>query len=146
MYRGLLSQDLFSEIDRLQRLTSHAFEYSPSIRGLVNRRFPAINVNISAQAVEIDGFVPGIDPKNIEVKLEKGVLSVAGERKHDSRVDEASEVNVHIDERFAGRFHRVVTLPDDVDGNAVTATYKDGVLKIRAPRREAPQPRRISIQ
>jgi HSP20 family protein len=60
--------------------------------------------------------------------------------------DAGAKANVHIGERFYGRFHRVVTLPDDIDGNNVTASYRDGVLRIKAPRREAAQPRRITIQ
>ena len=52
----------------------------------------------------------------------------------------------HIDERFAGRFRRVINLPDDIDVNAVAATYKNGVLHISVQRREAAQPRRINIQ
>ena len=145
MYRGLLSQDLFSELDRLQRFAARAFDISPSIRGLSGYRFPAINVSTSPQAVEIDCFAPGIDPKNIELKLEQGVLSISGER-GSGNANANQEANVHIEERFVGKFRRVVTLPDDVDGNAITAAYKDGVLKIRAPRREAAQPRRITIQ
>jgi HSP20 family protein len=53
---------------------------------------------------------------------------------------------VHIDERFAGRFRRVVTLPDDVDANAVDAKYRDGVLRISIARKQSAQPRRITIQ
>ena len=56
------------------------------------------------------------------------------------------EAMMHIGERFAGRFRRVVSLPDDIDAGAVTAQYRDGVLHVRVPRREAAQPRRIAIQ
>jgi HSP20 family protein len=52
---------------------------------------------------------------------------------------------VHLSERFAGRFHRVVTLTDDLDPNEVQATYRDGVLHISIRRREATKPRRINI-
>lgn len=146
MYRGLLSRDLFAELDRLQRFANQTFDISPSIRGLLNQRYPAINVGTSPQAVDVYCFAPGIDPDQLDIKLEKGVLSVSGERKDDTAHGEGDNVNVHISERFAGRFHRVVTLPDDIDVNAVTANYRDGVLHVRAPRREAAQPRRITIQ
>jgi HSP20 family protein len=53
---------------------------------------------------------------------------------------------VHIDERFDGRFRRVVTLPDDVDPNAVDAKYRDGVLRISIARKQSAQPRRITVQ
>ena len=146
MYRGLLSRDLFAELDRLHRFANQTFDISPSIRGLLNQRYPAINVGTSPQAVDVYCFAAGIDPDKLDVKLEKGVLSVSGERKDDTAYGNAENVNVHISERFAGRFHRVVTLPDDVDANEVTASYRDGILHIRAPRREAAQPRRIAIQ
>ena len=77
------------------------------------------------------------------MQVEKGVLTIAGERKAEAVPEKA---NRHIDERFSGRFRRVVTLPDDVDPNAVQARYRDGVLHISIARKEAAQPRRITIQ
>lgn len=81
----------------------------------------------------------------LDVQIEKGVLTLAGERKLEAPAQDA-QATIHIDERYAGRFRRVVTLPDDIDANAVQAKYRDGVLHISIPRREAAQPRRISIQ
>ena len=141
-YRTVFPRDLFADLDRLQREMQQAFDLSPSIRGLT-RGFPALNVGGTAKSVEIYAFAPGVDPASLEVQIEKGVLTVAGER----RVDEVPEkASVHIDERFAGRFRRVVTLPDDVDANAVEAGYRDGVLHISIARKEAAQPRRITVQ
>jgi len=84
-----------------------------------------------------------MDPASLEVQIEKGVLTIAGERRVDTVPEKAA---VHIDERFAGRFRRVVTLPDDVDSNAVDARYSDGVLHISIARKETAQPRRITVQ
>ena len=141
-YRTVFPRDLFADLDRLQREMQQAFDLSPSIRGLT-RGFPALNVGGTSKSVEIYAFAPGVDPASLEVQIEKGVLTVAGER----RVDEVPEkASVHIDERFAGRFRRVVTLPDDVDANAVEAGYRDGVLHISIARKEAAQPRRITVQ
>ena len=53
---------------------------------------------------------------------------------------------MHINERLAGRFRRVISLPDDADPEAITAKYRDGVLQITVQRRAAAQPRRITIQ
>ncbi|MDO9600765.1 MAG: Hsp20/alpha crystallin family protein, partial [Rhodocyclaceae bacterium] len=72
-----------------------------------------------------------------------GVLTVAGERRV---ADIPEKATVHIDERAVGSFRRVVTLPDDIDPNAVEAKYRDGVLHIGIARKEAAQPRRITIQ
>jgi HSP20 family protein len=143
MYRSLFPRDMFAELDRLQREMQQAFDMSPSIRGLARGGFPAMNVGSTPKSVEVYAFAPGIDPASLDVQIEKGVLTVAGERK----VEEAPEkATVHIDERFAGRFRRVVTLPDDVDPNAVEAKYRDGVLHISIARKEAAQPRRIAVQ
>lgn len=142
LYRSLFPRDPFAEMDRLQREMRQAFDLSPSIRGLT-RGFPAMNVGGTPKSVEIYAFVPGVDPSALDVQIEKGVLTISGERKVDEIPEKAT---VHIDERFAGRFRRVVTLSDDVDANNVSAQYHDGVLHISVARKEAARPRRIAIQ
>lgn len=141
-YRSLFPRDLFAELDRLQRDIQQSFDPNPSIRGLT-RGFPALNVGTSPKAVDIFAFAPGIDPQTLDVQLVKGTLTIAGERKLDPLPEKAT---LHIDERFAGRFRRVVSLPDDVDPNAIEANYRDGVLHVHILRREEAQPRRIAIQ
>lgn len=145
MYRSLFPRDLFAEMDRLQREVQQAFDLSPSIRGLGRGGFPAMNVGSTPGSVEVYAFAPGLDPASLDLQIEKGVLTLAGERKSDlpGRDEKAT---VHIDERFAGRFRRVVTLPDDIDPNAVEARYRDGVLHVSLKRVEAARPRRIDIQ
>jgi HSP20 family protein len=142
IYRSLFPRDAFAELDRLQRELQQAFDWSPSIRGL-GRGYPAMNVGGTPRSVEIYAFAPGVDPAAIDVQIEKGVLTIAGERKAEQAPEKAT---VHIDERFAGRFRRVVTLPDDADPNAVQAQYRDGVLHISIQRKESALPRRISVQ
>ena len=144
MYRSLHPYDVFSEIDRLQREMQQSFNASPSIRGLARGGFPAMNVSGTAQSVEIYAFAPGVDPATLAVNLESGVLTIEGERK-DAMPAEDDKATVHISERFSGRFRRVVTLPDDVDPNAIEARCHDGVLHISIKRREAAQPRRINV-
>lgn len=143
--KRLNSRGLLAELDRLQREMQQAYDLSPSIRGLGRGGFPAMNVGGTPTSIEIYAFAPGIDPAAIEVQIEKGVLTISGERKSElpGREDKAT---VHIDERFAGRFRRVVSLPEDIDPNAVQARYRDGVLRISVGRRQAPQPRRIAVE
>ena len=145
MYRTLFPRDVFAELDRLQRELTQGFDLSPNIRGLSRGGFPAVNVGGTAKSVEIYAFAPGIDPLMIDVQLEKGVLTIAGERK-PAAPSKDEKATVHIDERFTGRFRRVISLPDDIDPNGVTANYRDGVLHVSVRRREAAQPRRITIQ
>jgi len=78
------------------------------------------------------------------VQLERGVLSIWGERAGGAAAE--GEATLHVNERFAGRFHRVVSLADDLDPAAVKATYRDGVLHVSIGRREEAQPRRINIE
>ena len=143
IYRSLFPRDVLAELDRLQREMQQGFRLSPSIRGIARGGFPAMNVGGTPQSVEIYAFAPGIDPATLDVQIEKGVLTVAGERQRQAAGEEAT---VHIDERFEGRFRRVVTLPDDVDANAVDARYRDGVLRISIARKQSAQPRRITVQ
>ncbi len=145
-YRSLFPRDVFAELDRIQRgLQQGGGDLSPSIRGGARSGYPALNVGSTARSVEIYAFAPGIDPATLDVQLEKGVLTIAGERAGVLPPKDAP-ATVHIDERFSGRFRRVVTLPDDVDPNAVEARYTDGVVHVSVQRKAASQPRRIHVQ
>lgn len=145
MYRSLFSRDLFAELDRLQREVQSAFDLSPAIRGLGRSGYPALNVGATSQAVEVFAFAPGIDPASLDINLDRGVLTIAGERK-PALPQSDEKTTLHVNERAAGRFRRVVSLPDDIDPNAVDAKYADGVLHVSIKRREAAQPRRITVQ
>ena len=140
---SLFPRDVFGELDRLQRQVHQVFELSPSIRGFARGGFPALNVGATANSAEIYAFAPGLEPDSINVTLERGVLSISGERRAEAPAD--ARASLHINERFAGRFHRVITLSDDLDPNAVSAKYNNGVLHISIRRSEASQPRRINV-
>jgi HSP20 family protein len=144
MLRSMFPQDIFSELDRLQRDMQSAFDLGPSIRGIGRGGFPAINVGGTPQSVELYAFAPGLDPAKLEVNLERGVLTISGERAPDLP-DQNEKTTLHINERFAGRFRRVVSLPDDVDPDGVSAEYREGVLHISVKRRTETQPRRITV-
>jgi HSP20 family protein len=144
MYRSLFPRDIFAEVDRLQREMQQAFDLSPTIRGFGRNGFPALNVGGTPQTVEIYAFAPGIDPATLEVNLDRGLLTIAGERK--TRLPDDDQSTVHINERFAGSFRRVLTLTEDADPDAVDAKYRDGILHISIKRRASAQPRRIAVQ
>jgi HSP20 family protein len=145
MYRSLFPRGLFADLDRLQRELQQSFDIvSPSIRGFAGG-YPAMNVGSTPKSVEVYAFAPGIDPARLEVKLERGVLTIEGERQPTVNADDG-KTTAHLNERFAGRFRRVVSLPDDIDPAAVHADYRDGVLHVSVQRRESAQPRRIEVQ
>ncbi len=145
MYRALFARDAFAELDRLQREMSSLFDLSPGIRGSARGGYPALNVGATPQSVEVYAFAPGIDPAKIEVNLDRGVLTLSGERAAATPAASDAKTTLHTNERFAGRFRRVVSLPDDIDPQAVTATYRDGVLHVSIQRKAAAQPRRIEV-
>lgn len=135
---------LWDEMERLQRELDRAFSGWPvGIREVGGAPlFPAINVGHTKEAVYVYCFAPGIDPAKIELALEQGVLTVSGER----GPWEAKEgQSVYAQERFAGKFKRTVTLPDDIDPDQVEARYRDGVLTIRLGRKAHLMPRRIEV-
>lgn len=145
MYRSLFPRDLFAELDRLQRDMSGVFDYSPSIRGLGRGGYPALNVGSTPTGVEVFAFAPGIDPASIEVNLDRGVLTIAGERKAATPTESDAKTTLHLNERYAGRFRRVVSMPDDIDPASVSAEFRDGVLRVAAQRKAAAQARRIDV-
>ncbi len=140
--------DQFADFEGLQRQVEQllgASGWPSSIRAASRGAFPAVNVGTTEEAVEIYAFAPGIDPAKIEVSVDKGLLTIAGERVADTP-KENDKVSVYARERFVGSFKRVVSLPEDADPANVDASYRNGVLRIVIPKREASRPRRIEIK
>lgn len=150
MYPSLQSHSsgVFGDFERLRRELDDVFGLGSaptSIRSAGPGAFPAINVGHTPGSVEVYAFAPGLDPDKVEVTLDRGVLTLAGER--PPTVPEGGDkVSVYARERLSGRFKRAVSLPDDVDPERVQARYQDGVLHISIGRREAAQPKRITVQ
>jgi HSP20 family protein len=86
--------------------------------------------------------IPGVDPKDIEVHMEKGILSIKGERKSETKEENEKFTRV---ERSRGVFYRRFALPDSADAEGITANGKHGVLEIVIPKRPETTPRRIAI-
>ena len=150
MYASLLNHpdSLFGQFERLRRELDDVFGVSglpSSIRSVSPGTLPAINVGRTPTSVEVYAFAPGLDATKIEVSLDRGVLRIAGERTRGIPAHDP-KVQVYTRERSAGSFTRAVSLPDDVDPAQVSARYRDGVLQISIARREAAQPKRITVQ
>ena len=136
--------DLFPELARLQQHLDEVFQtgVANSIRGFARGTFPPVNVGTTADTVEIVAFAPGVDPKALQITMDQGLLTIAGERPPVSRDDKDT---LHARERFAGSFRRIVSLPDDADPAKAEADFRDGVLHISVAKREASKPRRITV-
>ena len=150
MYSSLVSfpSNLFGELERLQRNFDEAFGLTSgraaSIRSVAPGTFPPVNIGTTPRTVEIYAFAPGIDPGKVELTLDRGVLTMAGERLPAETTDEQRVA--YVNERVSGSFRRAISLPDDIDPNQVNAQYRDGLLHISVARREEAQPKRITVQ
>ena len=153
MYPSMLrtAGDWFADFEQLQDRIDELLSgrsMTSSIRAVGRAgAFPALNVGTSADALEIYAFAPGIDPKSIDVSVEKGILAISGERpaNGDAPAAKGGERNVYASERFAGKFRRVIALPEDAEPSRVEATYRNGVLKVVVPKRESSKPRQIPV-
>lgn len=148
MYSSLWTfpSSFFSDFDRLNRVFDEHFGgygAPSSIRSVAPGTFPAINVGNTPTSVEVYAFAPGLDPAKLEVTVDRGVLSIAGEREAPAQQE---GTRTYSRERFSGSFRRAISLPDDADASKVQASYRDGVLRISVERQAEAQPRRITVQ
>ncbi len=102
---------------------------------------PRVDIREDEQRFVILADIPGVDPAQIDVSMEKGILTIKGERQAPSG-DNGKYTRV---ERAHGVFHRRFTLPDSADAEGITATGKFGVLEIAIPKKPLATPRRITI-
>jgi len=149
MYESLWSfpGGVWGDFDRLRRELDDIFGNGQpsSIRSAAPGAFPAINVGQTPSSVEVYAFAPGIDPSKIEVVIDRGVLTISGERPA-LQTGGDQRTSAYTRERPTGAFKRALSLPDDVDPGRVQATYRDGVLNVSIARREEAQPKRITVQ
>ena len=150
MYPSLMRfpANLSTDFGDLQRQIERLFdapELPSSIRAIGRGAFPTINIGTTSESVEIYALVPGIDRKKLDLSVDKGLLTISGERENGVP-GESDNLNVYAQERFAGPFRRFVNLPDNVDISRVDASYRDGVLKIVIPMHESAKPRQIDVK
>lgn len=139
--------DLFSEFDRLQRQMAGLFGGFPSsIRSGRFGAFPQVNIGSTDDSIEIVAFVPGVDPAKLDVSIEKGLLSISGERESALPKAAGDDSRTYAQERFAGAFRRVIELPQYADPDKVTARYTNGCLTVSIGKRETSKPRAITVQ
>ncbi|EKF9437437.1 Hsp20/alpha crystallin family protein [Vibrio cholerae] len=137
--------DFFSQFDHMRRQMNRLFSESggaTGIRSVTVGTFPAINVGASTKHVDVYVFAAGLDSEQFQLSLQQNLLTIAGERK----IQLPEGVQSYRRERFNGAFKRTLALPDDVNPDAVEATYRDGVLHIVVQRAEEVQPRKIEVK
>jgi len=104
---------------------------------------PSVDISENEEAFTLLADIPGVDPENIDISMEKGVLTIKGERSSEN-IEEGE--NYRRVERQSGQFYRRFTLPDSADADKIEAKSEHGVLKITIPKQEVAVSRRIEVK
>ena len=125
------------EMDRI--FSGNHVEYTDTASDWV----PPIDIREGGDTYEVSAELPGVDPKDIDVSLEDGILTVKGERKVESN---EKDHGYTCTERVYGSFFRCFTLPDTADSDNISAKTEHGVLKLRVPKKEKVLPKKITVE
>jgi HSP20 family protein len=105
--------------------------------------FPAINVTHKDDCYHLRAELPGVNPKELNISVERNTVSLSGKREIQGEGEGAS---YHRRERSGGSFSRSFTLPDELNAEAVEAAYTNGVLTVTLPKAEAAKARQIAVK
>jgi len=119
----------------------NAEEAGPS-NGASQQWTPRVDIKEEDTRFAIFADIPGVDPKDIEITMEKGILSIKGERKAEAVAENGKLTRT---ERSHGQFQRRFALPDVADADGIEANGKNGVLEISIPKRPKTAARRINV-
>jgi HSP20 family protein len=104
---------------------------------------PAVDIKEEDGAYVLHADLPGVDPKDIELNMENGRLTLRGERRLENPEENGNYRHI---ERVFGTFDRQFMLPDTADSEHISAKYTNGVLEVRIPKQEKVRPRRIEVR
>jgi HSP20 family protein len=137
-------RDLVATQDRFNRLFNESFSRFFDNEGAAAQAWtPAVDIYETDRDLTLKAELPGVDPKDVEARVEDGTLYLKGERKLEK---ETKEKNYHRVERAYGSFMRSFELPSSVDADKVSAEFKDGVLTLTMPKKEEAKPKTVKIQ
>lgn len=137
------AQDEFKQLlERFFNAGGNVYASTDESAVVTSEWVPRVDIKEEADRFLILADLPGIDPEDVEVLMDKGILSIKGERKNE--VVEQSERFSRIERRY-GSFHRRFALPDTADAEGITAHGRNGVLEIAIPKRAEASPRRIQV-
>jgi len=143
---ALVNYDPFLSVRQLQDDINRLFSgwASSDSSGVTADWVPNVDINEFEDRFQLYIDVPGVDPKDVDITLESGVLTITGERFAPAPAEGENEARRRL-ERGYGRFYRRFILPDTVDAEKVKATDREGVLEIAIPKQAKAQPRRIKV-
>ena len=104
--------------------------------------WPQVDVTETDKEIKVSADIPGVEPKDIDVSVEDGMLIIKGEKKYER---EEKEKGQHRMERSYGSFERAIELPTEVDESKAKAEFKKGVLRLTLPKRPGAPSRRKKI-
>ncbi len=137
----------FREFDRMRRemdrLWDSFFERRPVKIEEGAEFLPALDLAETGNELVVKCEVPGLDPKDIDISLSDGMLTIKGEKKQER---EEKEADYHLVERSYGAFTRSIQLPKEVQSDKINASYKNGILKITLPKSEGAKKKEIKIK
>jgi HSP20 family protein len=129
--------------DEIKQVFDRFFQEEGDESSVVTSQWtPRVDIKEEPSRFVIFADLPGIDPRDVEVLMDKGILTIKGERRSES--SEQTERFSRIERRY-GSFHRRFALPDSADPDGITATGSHGVLEISIPKRPETTPRRIQV-
>ena len=145
---AIIRWDPFREMSTLRERMNKLFEDTFTGRGedkeLVSSAWaPAVDIYENENEIVLTAEIPGINEKDVEIKIEDNTLTLKGERKFEK---ETKEENYHRIERSYGSFYRAFTLPHSVDPDKIEAVHENGVLKITMPKRQELKPKTVLIK
>ncbi|MBI5655201.1 MAG: Hsp20/alpha crystallin family protein [Patescibacteria group bacterium] len=118
------------------------FDGMPSNPSRSNGLMPAIDVYDSGKSLVVETALPGVNPKDVELSINDGVLTISGKSERKTEVDEKDYYRKEI---RSGQFMRQLALPSGVQTENAKASFKDGILKIELDKLEEPKPKTIKI-
>jgi HSP20 family protein len=141
--------DPFRELNMLQERMNRLFQDSwgqsltRAEEGMPTASFvPPVDIYEDEGHIVVKAEVPGVDPKDIDLRIENNTLTIRGERKFEK---EEKEENFHRLERRYGSFYRAFTLPNTVETDKCEANYNNGVLEVRLAKRAEAKPKQIKV-
>jgi HSP20 family protein len=143
----LIRWDPFRELEGIQTRLNRIFG-DPPTRSIDDDRFfanwvPPVDIQETEKEYVVKADLPDVKKEDVKVEIDEDVLTVEGERKQEN---EEKNKRFHRTERTYGKFVRRFTLPTQVDGTAVKAEFKDGVLNVHLPKAEAARPKAIEVK
>jgi HSP20 family protein len=127
---------------QLSRVFANLLDRTDSQESNLTTWAPAVDIYETEHELVVKTDLPDVDPKNLDIRVENNLLTIRGERKFESQVNENNYLRI---ERAYGSFARSFALANTVNAEAIEADYQNGVLTLTIPKREEAKPKQIKV-